>query len=429
MLPLLLFGLAILGLLISKKMLGDYFSPPAIYNFFWAMALGFLEMHWVRFDPMRQEVWLVIIFSYVAFMTGCFLVLLYALTKPNIFDRPKIMFPFLDRPRFEIALAVLFAIGIFGFLAQLAHIQSSMGLSVFLTDPMRARELHTNVKYIGFFNILNVANFVLTVLYLLLFRKPKRWVWLILFWALATTLLTTDRTRFFYLVIWTFYAGVYVFPRFNLGVKTIMAGLTTGLFLFGFFLLVSVFYSKQAYDDNMEYINLPPQYAALVDPYIYLTGSFPVLQAVLDDKQDLAWGKNTFEPLVKVMELIDPDTEREVLVGKFYRVPLELNVCTYLEPYKRDFGTSGMIIGAFLTGLLCTGVYVAMRQRKTLFWVYFAGILGFCTTISIFVNHYTQTATWYFIIVGYLVFRFCARTNPRQEGLRFKSVSDAKPAQ
>lgn len=423
MLAILLLSLAVLGLLVSKKMLGDYFSPPAVYNFFWAFALGALHLDWVRFDPLRQHVWSVILFSYAAFMVGCLIVLLYAFTKPKIFEKPTSSFPFVDRTRFEWALAGLFAIGVFGFLAQLAHIQSTMGLGVFLTDPIRARELHTNVKYIGFFNILNVANFVLTVLYLLLFSKPKKWVWFILLWALATTFLTTDRTRFFYLVIWTFYAGVYVFPRINLGIKTLFVGLGTALFLFGFFLLVSVFYAKQAYDDNQEYIDLPKEYAALIDPYIYLTGSFPVLQAVLEDKHELAWGKNTFEPMVKVMELIDPDTEREVLVGKFYRVPLELNVCTYLEPFHRDFGFVGMMLGAFLTGLLCMAVYISMRQRKTLFNVYFAGILGFCTTISIFVNHYTQTATWYFIIVGYLVFRFCATSNPNQTGLRFQSES------
>jgi len=418
MLALLLLSLAVLGLFVSKKMVDDYFSPPAIYNFFWAFALGCLQLGWVRFDPLRTPVWNVILFSYFAFMAGCGIVFLYAQTKPQVFQ-PQKAFPYLDRGRFEIALAVLFAIGIFGFLAQLVHIQSSMGLNAFLTDPMRAREMHTNIKYLGFFNILNVANFVLTVLYMVLFRNPKKWVWLILLWALATTLLTTDRTRFFYLVIWTFYAGVYVFPRVNLGIKTVLSGLFTGLFLFGFFLLVSIFYSKQAYDDNMEYIDLPREYSALIDPYIYLTGSFPVLQAVLEDKTDLAWGKNTFEPVVKIMELIDPDTERENLVGKFYRVPLELNVCTYLEPYHRDFGFTGMILGAFFTGLLCMAVYVGMRQRKTLFSVYFAGILGFCTTISIFVNHYTQTATWYFVIVGYIVFRLCASPSPNQEGLRF----------
>ena len=418
MLALLLLSLAVLGLFASKKMVDDYFSPPAIYNFFWAFALGCLQLGWVRFDPLRPPVWNVILFSYLAFMAGCAIVFLFAQTKPGILQPGK-AFPFLDRGRFEIALAVLFIIGIFGFLAQLIHIQASMGLNAFLSDPIRAREMHTNIKYLGFFNILNVANFVLTVLYLFLFRQPKKWVWLILFWALATTLLTTDRTRFFYLVIWTFFASVYVFPRVNLGIKTLLTGLLTGLFLFGFFLLVSVFYAKQAYDDNMEYIDLPREYAALIDPYIYLTGSFPVLQAVLEDKNELAWGKNTFEPMVKIMELIDPGTEREVLVGQFYRVPLELNVCTYLEPYHRDFGYIGMILGAFFTGLLCAAVYVAMRQRKTLFTVYFAGLLGFCTTISIFVNHYTQTATWYFVIVGYIVFRLCASPNPNQDGLRF----------
>lgn len=411
MLSITLFLLAITGLIASKKMLGDYFTPPAIYNFFWSFALGLLELNLVNYDPLRAEVWRVIGISYLSFMGGSAIVFVYALSR-NHWKRAQPKLEYLDPVKFERVLLVLFAIGLLGFVIQFVHLMATTGLGTFLNDPQLARETHTNVKYLGFFNILNVANFVLAAIYLLLYKKPSRWVVLIMITALVTTLFTTDRTRFFYMVIWTFYAGAYSMYRFNLQVKTVLAGLGTFALLLLFFIGIAKFYVKEAFEDNMEFINVPQEYATLIDPYIYITGSFPVLQAFLEDERELTYGKLTFEPYVKVMELMMPEVEREKLVGKFYRVPIELNVCTYLEPFYRDFGFLGTIFGPLLTAILCCSVYVSMRQRKTLFAVYLMSILSFCTTISIFVNHFTQTATLYFVIVGYVVYRLTHSPKP-----------------
>ena len=418
MLSLTLLLLAPTALIFSKRLLGDYFSPPAVYTFFWAFSIGVLELGWVSYDPMRERVWGVIIASYASFMGGCLIVTLYGFIRPAWLNAEP-HFAHLDRHKLERALLVLFVIGIFGYLVQLANINAQIGFSTYLDDPSRAREVHSNVKYLGFFNILNVANFVLAVAYLVLYRKPHKWVYLILFWAVASTLLTTDRTRFFYLVIWAFYVVVFLYRRVDLSPRLILAGAMTLLVLLLFFLTVARVYKKEALDDNMEYVNIPSQFGAMVDPYIYLTGSFPVLQAFLEDKQDLAYGKYSFGPLVKLVELVYPEFERVSLTGKFYRVPIELNACTYLELFYKDFGFLGIVLGPLFLGVLCMTAYLAMRGRKTLFSVFFVSLLSFCITISIFVNHFSQIATWYFVGVGYIVHRYCFSAEPKpQDDLR-----------
>ena len=409
-----LFITALTGLILSKKLVGDYFSPPAVYHFFWAFALGCLLLDWVAYDPMLAQVWQAIGLAYLGFMGGCAVVGFYALAKPR-WQHARPAFQYLDKRRLELALTILFVLGIAGFLFQLLHLQDRIGLGTFVSDPMEAREMHTNVKYLGFFNVLNVANFVLAAMYIALYRRPRKWVVLILIWALATTFLTTDRTRFFYMIIWSFFIGVYIPREVRLTPRVSMSILATVFALFGFFFLIAKVYQKEAFDDNMESVRLSKQYAPLVDPYIYLTGSFPVFQAFLEDDREHTYGKYTFEPVVKVIELFYPWFEREEIVGKFYRVPIELNACTYLEPFYKDYGMAGIVLGPFVLGLMCMWVYVAMRQKKTLFAVYLASLLCFCVTISIFVNHFTQTATWYFILVGYLVHRFCHTTDPQPE--------------
>ncbi len=407
-----LFTLALAGLVLSKRLLGDFFSPPAVYNFFWAFALGCLELGLVSYDPLRAPVWNVMLLAYLGFMGGCAAVWLYAASKSH-WLRAEPALDHIDKQRLERALIFLFLLGVFGFAVQLVHLQAQIGLSAFLSSPQLAREAYSNIKYLGFFNLLNVANFALALMYLLLYKKPSKWVLLIMLWAIATTLVTTDRTRFFYMVIWSFFLAVYLFRRVNITPKMIAGLCVTIISLFGFFLLVAKIYKKQAYDDNMEFVNAPPEYSALIDPYIYLTGSFPVLQAFLNDQHTLAYGKHTLSPIVTVLETAVPDFAREELAGKFYRVPIELNACTYLEPFYKDFGTVGVLLGPLVLGVVCMWAYMAMRQRKTLFTAYLAAILSFCVTISIFVNHFSQIATWFFIAVGYAVHRYCWTDRPQ----------------
>ena len=70
----------------------------------------------------------------------------------------------------------------------------------------------------------------------------------------------------------------------------------------------------------------------------------------------------------------------------------------------------GIVLGPLLLGFICMAAYLWMRQRKTLFSVFFGSLLSFCVTISIFVNHFTQIGTWYFVVVGYVVYRYCYST-------------------
>lgn len=408
------FFLAAFGLLTSRKILGDFFSPLAVYTFFWAFSLGALHLEWVSFDPLGRDVWLAIGISYFAFMMGGLIPTFYALTRNTWQDSPFLI-ETVSRVKMERTLAALFGLGILGFVVQLAHMHAEVGLTTFLTDPIRMRDVHSHVKFLGFLDILNLANFVLGILYVRLFPSPKRWVYLMLLWALLTTLVSTDRTRFFYTVIWCFFAVVYAQRQIRITPRLIMSGILTLGALLAFFLLVAKVYKKQAYDDNMEYINIPQDYAALIDPYIYLTGSYPVLQAVLADPADRTHGKYTFEPLVKLIEVIYPDLSRAEIVGKFYRVPVELNVATYVQPFFQDWGWTGVLLCPFVLGLITMWAYFHMRQRKTIFAIYFTALLGFCVTISVFVNHFTQTATCFFIVVGYLVGRV-TRATPESPG-------------
>lgn len=413
-------SVGITALFLSWKFLVDFFSPPAVFLFFWCVSLGFLSLHLVDYNPLSNTTVLAICLGMGSFLAGTFFPLTGLFLKPETLNNPP-LFQLFDKRRFEKGMMVLFGLGMLGFIIQLYHLQSQIGFQNFLTNPQAVREVHSNVKYLGFFNILNLANFAIGSMYLFLYKKPAKWVVLMVGWAIITTFLSTDRTRFFYAVIWSFYNIAYLQHRLRLKAKTIFFGTVTFLTLVLFFLIIAVVYKKQSYENNQIHINLPPQLGFAADPYIYLTGSYPVLDAFLDEKEqeEALWGKHTFEPFVKVLETVVPDFQRAELVGKFYNVPLELNVGTFLQPFFYDFGWIGIVLVPFFLGWIVTWTYVRMRTRKTLFTVYLSGILMFCTTISIFVNHFTQVATCFFILVGMFLFNY-ARGNKEEDRSLFR---------
>ena len=392
---------------LSWKFLGDFFSPPAIFLFFWCFSLGFFFLNLVNYHPLSTTSYAAIALGTFSFLAGCFFPMSQLFLKPELLNR-RPLFHLFDKVRFEKGMMILFALGMIGFLIQIYHIQSQIGFRNFLTNPQAVREVHSNVKYLGFFNILNLANFAIGIMYFALYKRPKKWVVLMVIWAIVTTFISTDRTRFFYAIIWSFYNVFYLRHRIKLKMKTVILGVSTLVTLMVFFLLIAVVYKKQAYDHNQMYINIPKQVGFLADPYIYLTGSYPVLEAFLDEKEqeEPLWGKHTFEPFVKVLEALVPDFQRAELVGKFYHVPLELNVGTFLQPFYYDFGWPGIALIPFIIGFIVSWFYVKMRKAKTLFLVYGSGVMAFCTTISIFVNHFTQVATWFFLLVGWVLFSY-----------------------
>jgi oligosaccharide repeat unit polymerase len=411
--------LGIAALWVSKLLWQDYFTPWGLFLFFWFFALAFFNLDLVVYHPLSPATQAVIGWSMACFFLAALAPTLLLL-RPQRVARPIQWDAPTRRLRFERGLMLLFVLGVFGFLLQLLHLQREVGLATFLSDPQRMREMHTNIKYLGFLNLLNVVNLVLVVQYFSLCSRPSKAMAGILVWSLLTLLLTTDRTRFFYALIWSFYVFAYSQKHFRLKPSIVAGGSMLVAVLMGFFILVGSVYKKQVYEQNAQFIHVGPQFAALVDPYVYLTGSFPVLDAFLQDPThtDPLWGKHTFEPLVKSMELIYPDLQRADLVGQFYQVPWDLNVGTFLQPFYLDWGPSGLYVMPWLLGFGCGLAYVALRRQRSGFSIYLNGLLGFCITISIFVNHFTQTATIFFVLIGWLFFQYVSHEPTKGPGFQ-----------
>ncbi len=382
----------------SRRLLGDMATPLSVYAVAWSLLVLAFLANWVEYDAIADRTWWAIGLSASSFMLGGWTVALsaraYRAAQPQAAP---------NRPR-ELALRrilwAFLALGLIGCLLQVRHLENTMGLSTLWEDPVTARERHSNVKYWGYLNLLNVVSPMLVVLYVIYFRRIRVWMLLNLAVALTSALLTTDRTRFFYTVIWALFAGIYATGGFRwTRNKLLVLGGTTTLLL-AFFVFIGDFYERHYLERYPEYIHFAPPFEPLVEPYIYLTGSIPALNALLADHNPMYQGKFSFSPLVKLWTLVDPEVKTVPLQGKLYFVPMELNTYSYLQQFYQDWGWWGIVLGPYLCGLLSLFCYQAYLRKPGFTQIYLTSLLAFCCAISIFVNMFTQEATWFFALVG-----------------------------
>ncbi|MDZ7413300.1 MAG: hypothetical protein ONB15_07165, partial [candidate division KSB1 bacterium] len=98
---------------------------------------------------------------------------------------------------------------------------------------------------------------------------------------------------------------------------------------------------------------------------------------------------------------------------KFYPIPFPSNTATYLRELHADFGLTGVLVGPYLLGLLCTVLWFKVRRQPkttTLAW------LAHLYVVVAFSYLYQATRAGYWVIslglsllVGAVIDRLCLR--------------------
>lgn len=389
--------IGLLTALAMARLVKDYANPVSVYLTVWSLTVSLFLASWVSYNPVSSSLWWAVVLSAFGFCLGGGAALFWWQSKPQ---QQEVGDLDVDPQRLKWLIMLFTGLGGMGFLLQLMHLQQTMGISILLENPVEARRLHSNVPVWGYLNILNVANIPLCLIYRKVKARYEWWMFATLIFAISAALITTDRTRFFYMAIWSFFVWFYLARETKALAKKMGGVALLGSVLLLFFVSIGEHYERKYRDRFPENIHLSEEFSLLVEPYIYLTGSLAALDALILDENPMYLGKFTFSPLVSLAKVAVPDLETVPLQGKLYFVPMEVNTYSYLQQFYQDFGWWGILLGPYLCGWLSAGVYIGMRQRQTLFTVYLAGLLSFCCVISVFVNTFTQEATWFFVAVG-----------------------------
>src|SRR5260370_36815362 len=223
--------------------------------------------------------------------------------------------------RLRRVIYLSFALGMIGLLEFLWRVQRTVGLVRYIEEPNEIRQamamggvLEEGLKPLNWLNVMSV---VLCAYYLGCKQNERRkLVWTILIASIVATLFMEDRTRFFFAFLWSAYVATHL--RSLNGRKLLAVGLVLVVVLAVQFFVVANWLGKIA-DNNpvlLEATNVSEPYFAALTPYMYLTGSYPALQAYLDAQPESTAGAMTFYPAFKFLRLIDQSLKAPLIVAE-----------------------------------------------------------------------------------------------------------------
>jgi len=384
---------------LGKGLFGSLDSPFCLYSIAWMGMISLFGLNLVEYIAIEPGTWWAISTSFGAFLLGaCSLGPLFCRTL----HQPTGNHLWVDDERLNLLLWTGLLLSALGLGLQVAHLEKTMGVSLLWTDPVQARKLHSYIPYFGYLNLLNVPSAALATFSLIYTRRWHLVHALIYVSAFVSGLLTTDRTRLFYTVIWCFFVWFHAAmgSRWTFQ-KAVQVGVVV-LTLICAFIFIGKHFERRYSNRYSDLLHFPSHLTVLADPYIYLTGSIPAFQELMARNEERLNGRMTLLPILPLIKPLEKELEIPSLQGELYYVPMELNTYSYLQQFFLDFGHWGLFFGPFFCGFFTTWIYSQWRRQRSFLYLYWASLMSFCLFISIFVNFFTQQATWFFLGLGWI---------------------------
>jgi hypothetical protein len=436
--------IATLAVPISRARTGDFFTPSSLFVATWCGALGLYSLKLLPYPPMEREtLWFI-----VAAIT---IVVAAALLGQRMAREPgrRAARPGTVADAWIVAYSLVALAGVAWYLWLVVTI---LGVDAFgqanrIRTALGTYEIPSAFLFLEYFCIatpLLAAALVMTGTRL----HPATLLGPVLC-ALATWL-TTDRTQFFVLMLGLFFMYVFRLHRRLSWPGLIAAGVVAGVLLGSNFLLVGAWLGKTP--ENLGVLaGLPsaPSATPAVPPagtptpadrptapsssadatgarerspllvatlarlealirrgttlYLYATGSFAALDLLLDDPPAWTGGLHTVYPVARLLQrsgMVDGPIPSDIPPYRTLRLQsgaeIQFNSYTFLYYPWMDFGWWGALAYAGGIGLLGGTLYGFARQRRdSPVFLLLVAHLFTALALSVFVNKFNNTATWY----------------------------------
>jgi hypothetical protein len=447
----LLLVIALLAPVVSRRLTGDFFSPPALAASAWCGTLWLFALRLLPYGPLQPSTRALIAGTIVCLVFGSALSAWWV-TRPARPRAGATRQP--QRPGLWVTGYAV--VGLFGVAWYVYNVVSLLGWEGFadaytLREALFTYRIPSAFLFAQLFTI--VAPLVALAFILGHTRLPAR-VLMLPILCVLTTLLTTDRTQFFLFVL---AAGFMAAHRFGAEAPwRRIAGVTllAAVLLVGSFLAIQAWRGGQMPDRTGLFLRLPgavwlPQTAGVAaDPeapilgavgregqrlglfYVYLTVSYPALDRLVASPGPRWGGRHIFYPVLRPLQrsgLLDiplpspiPDSTLVSPPPAQGLLPLQYNQYTFLYYPFQDFGSAGALVYALVISVLVGAIYAWGRgDRSDPLRLLVVGQTATAVALTPFVNKFNSTAWWYILVLTtlpWLVARVRSRLSARRAG-------------
>lgn len=422
---------AVASVILSRRMFGNLFSPPAVFAVGWlvpAAMVVFLPWHF-RYEgwEVRTELWLVVLSAYFAFMLGHWVLLSIAVRSKGAVtpvgaivrgaDGQWEAYPG-ERSWNWLLIRCFFAFGMCGFAINMMHIFSAGGLALYVELGLRGTETifgeSTLINYLYFLNSLVV---VLGTIQQLRFGY-SRIISILMAISFLSLFFHGIKGTIIYPVVISLLAALYT--KRSVRPRSVLIALLLVLMGFQFVTVGRSLPYLLARDEDWFTILT----YRLENIFLYFTPSFANLQEEIVNFRHYRGGAESFGFLGDIVDFVvgrrgtaggDATIPELLLINDAY------NVGTFLRDHFRDFGYLGCIVFPFGYGVISTYCYIRYVREPSSRNIVVYAIISLILVFSFFSSQYFRIQYWYWIAVMLLadgVGRLCSQGEPRPAGTR-----------
>lgn len=420
-------AVALAAPVISRRLTGDYASPPAIVLGVWGATLGLFLLRLLPYPSLHATSALVILGAVLCLVVASGVAIRWYGRRPA--PGPTS----LSHAREWVMLFGL--IGVAGTLWYAAGVIAVLGRDGFANAEALRFALYTQ-RIPSLFLTAQLFAVVTPLLSLALLlggtRLPPAAIALAVVCGL-TTLATTDRTQFFSLLLTSVFMTAHRLGRALTLRRAVLIGAAAGVLLVGSFLVIERW---RGASDRGLFLRLPgmtwvpgrgavgPGESGLLPVigrggqrlavmYAYATGSYSALDRLLESPAPRTDGAHTFFPILRLLQragLLDvalpaviPDYVELYPQPAPGLIALSFNSYTFLYYPLRDFGIGGALVYTILLGLTVGYVYGWARgSRSDSLRLLVYGQVATALTLTVIVNKFNNTAWWYVLVMSTL---------------------------
>jgi hypothetical protein len=418
---------ALVAVPIGRARTGDYFSPPSLFVASWCGTLGLYFLQLLPYRPIRLETFVLI--AAVIVTVTCASILTMRSDAPVPSSAPAVRAAHAER--WLVGYAVL---GLTGTGWYVAEVVQRLGWRAF-TEGTRIRaalgvyQIPSGFLFLEYFCIV-APLFAFAVL--VSDGHLRRKGLLVAAACALATWLTTDRTQFFIVVLGCFFMYVFRFGRALSWTRMTIALAVAGVLLVTNFLVVGAWMGKTSANlavrvelmGRRHADRLPPaaglsgslqrltgsptdridQWAARGSTlYLYSTASFAALDVLMEERLGSTRGVYTVYPVARLLERagvihgpIPPAIPEDRPLKLRADRDIQFNGYTFLYYPLMDFGPMGAVIYAFFVGAFGGWLYTwSRRRRDSPASLLVIAHLSIALVLSVFVNKFNNTASWY----------------------------------
>ena len=442
-LSLLLLALAFLAVPVGRKLTGDYYPPSVLIVATWTATMSLYFLQVIPYADLAP--------STFAFIMAAIAILavtshagqrLWQRARPA--GRPTTFSP----DAWLMGMSVAALVGVAWYVWSVSGV---LGFSAFYDRPARIRIGIGDGSIPSRFLVLQylcIATPITALAFDLSGVKIRPAVWVAVILATLGTWITTDRTQFFLVALTCYFMYVLArgrtFSYAKLALSTIALLLTLG----AYFLIIGVWMSKSPANLGVEVrvptVSAPPPRLVIQNPtgarvpastatraertavertllknlqrvstiYLYATASYAALDVLLANPQPRTYGAHSVFPVARFLDRLGlvPGGVPQAIppfapLGLTSGQDITFNAYTFLYYPLVDFGLLGALFYCVAIGLLSGFVYGRFaEQRSSPFWLLAMGHLSAALVLSVFVNKFNNTATWYIVLWSFAPF-------------------------